>query len=263
MTSLEKLNLSEIQQLNPRAINNFISQLAQNGFAIVKTDGFPERNAILRTLKDARKMETFRFPPHEHIGIYSEDQRESFRAFFKWTQICLTALLKGLDPLEQHSADLKTSLGRTVDPDNLFPPNGKGNEPFVQGMEFSGSFFNVFHYDFGLLNAHRDRCLITMVAVDQIQDNSTPKTALWAKGPAQNWINVDELVETGEIILFTGEDFEQRSTQFGTPLPAAMHCTRVDPNAERLILFDDLPDPDSSTSNNRVSVAFVLSDTMM
>jgi len=261
--SITKVSLREIEQLQPTALHNFISQLSQNGFAILTTDGFPERQAILDTLAKARAMTTFRFPPHEHLGTYSEQQREAFKALFKWSKICLRALLKGLDPLGENSSLLQKSLLQSVNITELFPPNGLGNEPFSKGMKFSGSFFNVFHYDFGLLNAHRDRCLITIVAVDQIMEETTSKTALWAKSPDDIWINLDERVDPGEIIIFTGEDFEQLSEGFNIKLPAVLHCTRVDPNAERLILLDDLPDPESSSHNNRVSVAFVLSDSMM
>ena len=100
---------------------------------------------------------------------------------------------------------------------------------------------------------------MTAVAVDQLHDSKC-RTALWAKSPVQGWVNVDVYLALGDIVIFVGEDFERLGQQLGSPIEAVMHCTRVDPNAERLVRFDNLPDPQSERDGNRVSVAFVLSD---
>jgi hypothetical protein len=261
MIPINKIQLHKLQQLNPSDIQRFLEQLSNNGFAIVTTDEFVERKAIAQTLQAARKMKTFRFPPHESIGVYSQPQRDSFSTMFRWSRICLKALLTVLDPSKQ-CKELWKALVRCENNTTLFHPNGVGNEPFLPGMDFSGSFFNVFHYDFGLLNAHRDRCLVTVIAVDQITE-PVSKTALWAHCPTDTWVNIDELVNPQDIIIFVGEDFAELSTSLGHEIPAVLHCTRVNPNSERLIYFNDKPDPQSNPDNNRVSVAFVLSDAIM
>ena len=257
---IQKVQLQQLERLQTVPMHTLLEQLTQNGFAIVKTDGYQQRDAIVQTLEEARNMTTFRFPPVENIGTYSPEQRESFAALFRWTRICLKALLTVLDK-NKTCKELWKALAR-CDDISLFHPNGQGNDPFQPGMDFSGSFFNVFHYDYGLLNAHRDRCLITAIAVNQINE-PVAKTALWANRSENCWVNVDELVEPQDIIIFVGEDFTELSSTLGNMVPAVLHCTRVDPEAERLIYFDDSPDPQSTTKNNRVSVAFVLSDAMM
>ena len=130
---------------------------------------------------------------------------------------------------------------------------------FPDGVPFSGSFFNIFHYDYGLLNHHRDRYLVTVVAADIIP-NATPKTALWVNSATQGWINLDDRLEPGDIAIFTGEDFEELSSTLGRTIQAVEHCTRVDPTTERIRIVDNQPDPSTPKSDNRVSMAFVLSE---
>lgn len=262
---LHKLKLQDLNTLNQEHIEKFVDTLQQHGFAILQTDGFTGNPEIRKTLLEAKGMQTFRFPAHDAPIEYTEDKRASFQSLFLWSRICLRALLVALNPEASESQEIQNAIEKSIDEQILFSPNGTGHTPFPEGVGFSSSFYNIFHYDYGLLNHHKDRYLVTVVAVNSERDCSTdntdsPKTALWAQSPSAGWVNIDALLEDNEIAIFTGEDFEALSTRLGNPIPAVLHCTRVDPTGPRLPRYDNQPDPSTPPTGNRVSMAFVLSD---
>lgn len=257
--TVSKISLIKIHRLDTQAIQSLTEELSQQGFAILNTQGYEEASVIQQTLEHSRQMTTFRFPSHSETIEYSDYQRQSFQTLFEWGQWCLRALLMELDPDGHQSRDMLELLRQSNSMSNLFPPNGLGHTPFPDGVPFSGSFFNIFHYDYGLLNHHRDRYLVTVVAADVIPSNSA-KTALWVNSPNQGWVNLDERLEPGDIAIFTGEDFEELSSKLGRTIQAVEHCTRVDPTTERIRIVDNQPDPNTPKSGNRVSMAFVLSE---
>lgn len=257
--TVSKISLKQIQHLDSQAIQSLTEELSQQGFAILNTQGYEEASVIQRTLEHSRQMTTFRFPSHSESIEYSDNQRHSFRTLFRWGQWCLRALLMELDPTSQLSRDTIKLLEQSDSISNLFPPNGLGHTPFPDGVPFSGSFFNIFHYDYGLLNHHRDRYLVTVVAADVIPSTSE-KTALWVNSPTQGWVNLDKILEPRDIAIFTGEDFEELSSTLGRTIQAVEHCTRVDPTTERIRIVDNQPDPNTTKNGNRVSMAFVLSE---
>ena len=55
------------------------------------------------------------------------------------------------------------------------------------------SFFNLFHYDYGCLNTHKDRYLVTVIAAHSLQDE-IPRSALWVRSSTGTWHNVDRLL---------------------------------------------------------------------
>ena len=257
--TVSKIPLSDIQRLDTQAVQSLTEELSKQGFAILNAQGYQEASIIQRTLECSRHMKTFRFPSHSESIEYSDDQRHSFRTLFQWGQWCLRALLMELDPDGHQSTDVLELLRKSDSMSNLFPPNGSGHTPFPDGVPFSGSFFNIFHYDYGLLNHHRDRYLVTVVAADIIP-SASKKTALWVNSPSQGWINLDDRLEPGDIAIFTGEDFEALSSKLGRTIHAVEHCTRVDPTTDRIRIVDNQPDPSTLKSGNRVSMAFVLSE---
>ena len=256
---IRKIELNALSQLNQIAMRYFVSELQNHGFAILKTTGLEGSDAISRTLETAHNMKTFRFPAHDSPIVYTEDKRASFRSLFQWSRTCLRAILKSLDPNGQHSDHILKALESPEGIKSLFPPNNLGHSPFPEGVDFSSSFYNIFHYDYGLLNHHKDRYLVTVVAAN-VSSNTENRTCLWAKSPTVGWVNIDDILKPDEVAVFTGEDFEDLTTQLGTPIPAVLHCTRVDPTGPRLPRYDNQPDPSTPTTGNRVSMAFVLSN---
>ena len=256
-----KILLSKIQRLDSQAIESLTDELSQQGFAILNTEGYTEASIIKRTLQESRLMKTFRFPSHSETIQYSEDQRICFRTLFQWGRWCLRALLIQMDPDGHRSGDMIELLQQSNAMFNLFPPNGTGHSPFPDGTPFSGSFFNIFHYNYGLLNHHRDRYLVTVVAAD-VNSDTTKKTALWVNSPTQGWVNLDDRLKPGDIAIFTGEDFQDLSSRLGNTIVAVEHCTRVDPTTDRIRIVDNQPDPSTTETGNRVSIAFVLSESV-
>ena len=262
MSSPDTISLEALYQKDPRTVQLLIGSLSSFGFALLRTDGFSVKD-VLKTLQTARKMNTFRFPPQDEKGTYSSSQRGAFSSLFLCTKICLEALLAGFHPLPEGFIPLQQALMTAETDPPLFFPDGQGHDPFQPSMQFSGSFFNIFHYNFGLLNSHKDRGLLTAIMVDQVDEPNVPKTALWAQQPASEWINLDRLISPTDVIVFAGEELEQATSTSSNPIPAVVHCTRVHPESERLIFLDDRPDPESNPKNNRISVAFVLSHSKM
>ena len=257
--NVRQIKLIELTQLNPIAMKDFVTELQNHGFAILKTTGLEGCDAISRTLETAQSMKTFRFPAHDETIQYTEDKRTSFKELFTWSRICLRAILKNLDANGHHNKDLLKALEYSEDINTLFPPNNLGHTPFQEGVDFSSSFYNIFHYDYGLLNHHKDRYLVTVVAAN-VSSNTENRTCLWAKSPTVGWVNIDNILKPNEVAVFTGEDFEDLTAKLGTPIPAVLHCTRVDPTGPRLPRYDNHPDPSTPTTGNRVSMAFVLSN---
>lgn len=256
---IRKIHICNLQSEQDPDVHDFVASIKNHGFAILNTDGVEEQSAMLRTLQEAEQMRTFRFPSHSEDPHYTEDQRASFKGLFQWGQICLRTLLNHLDPDGTQSAKLHRTLDGAQDMDILFPPHGLGHTPFPEGVDFSGSFFNIFNYDYGLLNHHKDRYLVTVVTVHQPSDVEG-RTVLWANSPTLGWVNIDAHMAPGDVAIFTGEDFEVLSESLGARQEAVLHCTRVDPTGDRLPKYDDQPDPSTPPTGNRISMAFVLSD---
>ena len=149
-------------------------------------------------------------------------------------------------------------------PTPLFGEDGKSHSPFpvasathskenmkLQEPPFSSSFFNLFNYSYGMLNAHKDRYLVTVIYTQTAaytEQQAAPRTSLWVrKGvdvPEQpdQWVNADRTVSDREVLVLIGEEMQQilagrlgvgkgeGNEPLPLPLPlAAEHSVRVDP----------------------------------
>ena len=209
-----------------------------------------------------RHMTSFRFPPVNGDTIYTEEHRACFRALYSLSRQCLAWLTRGISESDSDVHSAISRLDASYDPaEKLFGEAGQTNMPFShEGGALREFFFNIFHYDYGLLNAHKDRYLITAIYAD-----ANPSTATNEKrpvGPSQKW-ELDQRgcsFESDVMVFMVGEDLEHvlRDTELG--LYAAEHCIRVDPDGERLERAHFRPDPSTSTQGNRLSVAFILGD---
>ena len=130
---------------------------------------------------------------------------------------------------------------------------------FLSNFFKNNEVFNLFHYDYGCLNVHRDRYLVTVVSVLPPKDNHK-RSVLWVRLPNKDWINIDALVQSDELILFVGEELMMLSEELGTPIPAVEHCIRVDPNGERIPYSHHQRDPKTPQKGNRCSIALVLGE---
>lgn len=262
--------LSDLRLLSKPACELFTASLARNGYAKVLVDEDEHVQTLNRSLIAARSLVGFRFPPINSTQPvqYDDVKRDCFRSLYSLTRAALAAILEtalGGGKASSRAETLRHCLKDASHPrEVLFGKNGDGHVPFANASDaFSTSFFNLFHYNHGLLNVHKDRCLVTAIFADVPQpasDGGKPKSALWVRGATGSWQNVDAQIEANEVVFLVGQDMEAIAAEMGIPLYAAEHCIRVDPDGEPISRSHFRPDPDTSTTHNRASAAFILSD---
>lgn len=230
-----------------------VESLSSKGFVRIPVVQDHEKSCIDSVLEHIRLFSSFRFPPIEEETMYTEEIRTAFRLFFEVGVGALDSILNSLSPTKD-VLRLKAEIEQT-DLRTLFV---HPDEPFLQGSSFSGSFFNLFHYDYGCLNTHRDRYLVTVIAA------APPKTldqhsVLWVRSPKTGvWQCVDSLAAECSWIIFIGEELAQISAEAGVNLPAAEHCIRHDPVGEYISHSHHKPDPAALPQGNRRSIALVI-----
>jgi hypothetical protein len=243
------LAFGALKRRDGMAITSLRDRLRQVGFAIVKIDEGPLWSTLTDALDDAAALSTFRFPP---IGVppeYTPVRRAAFEGLFSVATVALAALLDG----QRVGADVAAALEEIgCGPAGLFE---RENEPFSEGQAFSQSFFNLFNYNCGLLNAHADRSLLTVIAVRPAATAGDAQSALWVRDGAGLWRNADEAVGEGEVVILVGEDCEALGV---LGLVAAEHAVRVDPNGDYVSQSHFRADPEAAPKNNRISAAFIL-----
>tara|TARA_B100001093_G_scaffold497661_1_gene544844 strand:+ start:771 stop:1412 length:642 start_codon:yes stop_codon:yes gene_type:complete len=207
-------------------------------------------------------MATFRFPPVDGQATYSTAFRDCFKALFELSRLCLSWVLAHAD---ESSPDVKLLQDKLHAAEclesELFAPNGSGHRPFDDSnTPFSSSFFNVFDYDHGLLNVHKDRYLITAIFADSDPATAAKRSVLWVRGADQGWTNVDLELGANDVVFMLGEELERLFIGHPANLYAADHCIRVDPEGEFLARAHFRADPASTQSGNRLSTAFILGE---
>jgi len=261
MKSINRLSLDALTAGDKTQMKRFTESLNQNGFAVVHLEGDHDAGTLSTSLFQCRNMNEFRFPPIDGSVQYLDAHMECFKVLFRITRCCLQALL--MTSKEHNSAKeaLLDALEASFSPDyKLFFPPGKDAQPFPSNdVAFSTSFLNIFNYDHGLLNTHRDRCLVTAISVNQNRAVDAPKSALWVKGREGEWVNTDALVGDNEVVILVGEELQKLAESLNVPVWAAEHCIRVDPHGPNLERAHHRSDPATPKTGNRLSAALVLS----
>lgn len=139
----------------------------------------------------------------------------------------------------------------------LRSPCSGGTRPFEgEGgpWPYSASFFNIFNYDHGCLNAHRDRGVLTVVYGASSEALGQDAVArLWLKVPGlggPDWL----AAPPGRLLLWAGEGLACPGVE---PIE---HCVRVDPAGSYIEHSHMRRDPAAPLSGNRRSVALVLDE---
>ena len=234
--------------------------LARWGFARLQLSAHGEAlSALQRALDEMAGADHFRFPPVEGPTHYNNAQRESFVALFQQSRAVLGALLQYAPPLAAAAPALTDALAEASTYDrSLFTHPPEAPLPFASEQQpFASSFFNLFNYDHGLLNTHKDRCLVTLAyrrrAVDPVA------SALWVQARGGRWWSSDALLGERELLVLIGEELEELSERAGCPLYAAPHAVRVDPTGPHIERAHHRPDPATPHHGNRISAALILS----
>ena len=244
------------------ARQRLIKSLREFGFVRVRLPKTGVLDELKMGIDIGRHMTSFRFPPVNGDTIYTDEHRACFRALYSLSRQCLAWLIRGISARDSdvHNAILRLDASYDVS-EKLFGEAGQSNTPFThERAPFANSFFNIFHYDYGLLNAHKDRYLITAIYADANPSTATNRSVLWVRARNGSWTNVDALLEPDVMVFMVGEDLEHVLKNTDLELYAAEHCIRVDPDGERLERAHFRPDPSTSTQGNRLSVAFILGD---
>jgi hypothetical protein len=235
----------------------------------VFVDDSEKRAALDESVAAARLLTSFRFPPIDSPSFqYGNVERRSFDLLFGLCRFALGAVLETQDAMKSQSPSriekLRAQLSGAKAFDSAFGSGGTDNLPFLDcgggghPLPFSTSFFNLFNYQYGLLNVHKDRCLMTAIYTDPPPPTmlaTERRSALWVKASDGQWENVDDTLNYGEIIFLVGEDMEDI-----TGVHAADHCIRVDPTGPNISRSHFRCDPDSTSKTHRASAAFILSE---
>ena len=242
------------------ALAQLWDSLAHWGFARLQ---LPAGGAALWALQSAldemAAAAHFRFPPVEGPTRYSDAQRASFIALFQQSRAVLGALLGYAPPLAAAAPALTAALREAPAYDEaLFSSPPEAPLPFASERQpFASSFFNLFNYDHGLLNTHKDRCLVTLAYRRRAAEATA--SALWIQDRGGRWWSSDALLGERELLVLIGEELEALAEQAGCPLYAAPHAVRVDPTGPHLERAHHRPDPATPPRGNRVSAALILS----
>eukprot|EP00929_Paragymnodinium_shiwhaense_P080091 TRINITY_DN41750_c0_g1_i1.p1 TRINITY_DN41750_c0_g1~~TRINITY_DN41750_c0_g1_i1.p1 ORF type:complete len:339 (+),score=33.50 TRINITY_DN41750_c0_g1_i1:344-1360(+) len=155
-----------------------------------------------------------------------------------------------------------------------------GKAPF-QGdagpWPYSSSFFNIFNYNHGMLNSHRDRGVLTAVYgtggraenMPAFETGTSQPSSLWLKLPAHTgghrWSNA----VPGQLLLWAGSGLndlvaqsEHEAKERIMSIEDIMHCVRADPEGAPIPMDCSIceRDPESPEGGNRQSIALVLDE---
>ena len=247
-------------------------QLASRGFALINVRDRARTRALDQGLESAAELSGFRFPPINVDEVrYDEPHREAFRALYATALECLAQL----DPeVHRDGGGIKTSTqeAAATSLSHLHPElfSASPHEPFPADHPFHPTFFNLFNYDHGALNGHKDRGLLTVIYIRPAHhDGRQAASALWVANAEGSWVSADRelgrvraerttTTSDHQVILLIGEEGEEVFKSFHPHLFAAEHSVRVSPVGDYIERSHYLRDPTSREDANRLSAALIL-----
>ena len=271
--------LPRLPALTPAATASLLSQLRARGFARVSLapPACPPwiGDALRAATRDAASAGEFRFPPIDVDGpvAYTEARRRAFRALFEVATTCFAGLLSSLDGDGGIGRDASLRARRDAFAAAARGADGAGrlfgrdaHEPFAPGQPFAQSFFNLFNYDHGSLNGHRDRGLLTVIYSDAqskppSRGEAGRRSALWVKDARGTWRDADRYAAGPDsALVLAGEDLEGTGLAAALGVCAAEHAVRVDPAGPRIARAHFRRDPAAvdGVGGQRASAALIL-----
>ena len=230
-----------------------INQLVARGFALIEVDDEKSSKALREGIEEARLLDGFRFPPINVDEIrYDQVHRDAFKTLFYTAVNCLS-LLTNQDETDQ------------IQFDRLF--SDSANEPFPNDHLYHPTFFNLFNYNHGALNIHKDRGLVTVIHVDPPDLDPYEASSIWIEGSDQKWRSGDAMINQAKaegsnkafVLMLIGEEGETLFEDLGElGLYSADHSVRVRPDGEYIEYSHYKRDPASRETRNRLSAALIL-----
>ena len=237
-----------------------IQSLIKDGFATLTIRNQQEKNIVDNVFTHISSFNSFRFPPIDEQALYTDEIRAVFRLFFQVAVDVLEQLLQSVrSTADVERIRLQCQQAKKI---TLF---SDPHEPLSSSDPLAGTFFNLFHYDHGCLNTHRDRYLVTVICAQPAQTSKIGRklehSALWVRSPSSGvWENVDLLLTQPTWIIFVGEECTRICSEAGLQINASEHCIRLDPEGGYISHSHHQPDPDSLPTGNRCSIAMVLGE---
>ena len=246
-------------------------QLSTRGFALINVRDSERTRALDHGLLTAAQLSGFRFPPINVDEVrYEETHREAFRALYATALECLSRL-------STDDVVMDIDGGRSLPLARLHPElfSVSPHEPFPEGHPFHPTFFNLFNYDHGALNGHKDRGLLTIIYIKPAHLSQRDEaSALWVSNAEGIWTSADQAIisarndqsDMGQddphlnhlVVLLIGEEGEEVFKHHHPHLFAAEHSVRVHPEGAYIERSHYLRDPTSRESENRLSAAMIL-----
>ena len=319
-TTATPIQFRDLHRLEQNSMTEFLHQLRKYGFACIEIDDYndddKDHRELLTGLQDgiseASQLHGFRFPPHNTCCSttapisYTPSKRRAFCSLFTIATSCLRAILHastttttllrhhattdGKTPQQQQQQRLWDALleirRNEEETDTSFRLFTNENEPFADPttQPFAQSFFNLFNYKYGSLNAHVDRSLITVIhssspslvptrdTDNKNKNNNNDITkiknrtsTLWIQDQKGRWHDADHSCCSGSnsnnknkkrnrntrmVIILIGEDLEEIGVASSLGLSAAHHAVRVNPTGPYIARSHYRPDPDEEEKNN-------------
>lgn len=256
---MQPLSLALLRSNHADTMNSLRDTLLQDYYAVISIDDPRAVSTLKRAVNEFDPEQTFRFPAADGESEYSENHKECFEVLYEAALTCTQAIWKSSAKLAEHFPHVSDAVAKWERGDfKLFGGNDK-DSPFKTSKEpFAHSFFNIFNYDHGMLNEHKDRGLLTAI---YIAPNSQPQDAvsqLWVETSAGNWVAMDPLVKGAELVVFVGEELEEMGSTVGMEFVAVEHSVRVSPGGQYVEYSHSRRDPDAQSTGNRKSAALVL-----
>ena len=227
-----------------------------------------------RALCSFKRRGLFRFPPHGSEAA-SSDGRLPAKDYGQCEAACFNRLYRLCASL---TAVLRRHLPRLPAAPQRDVVAVGSSAPFLgdETNPYRASFFNLFNYDHGCLNAHLDRGLFTLnyavpTSPEALHSGRQDRSTLWLKSypssmpescssssSSEGWVAADAIVGPLDALLFVGEQL----SQFHPAASPGLHSVRVHPDGPHLSYSHARPDPAASPGRNRLSMAmvFVLSE---
>lgn len=266
MESLVELNLLSQDVQQQQRLHH---QLAGRGFALINVQDPKRTHALNRGLEVAAELSGFRFPPINVDEVrYAEPHREAFRALYATAIECLAQL----SPDDMSMVKSPHIPSNNSDLSHIHPElfSASPHEPFPVDHPFHPTFFNLFNYDHGALNEHKDRGLLTIIYIRPAPHNERREaSALWVANTAGEWTSADYKINSihasqgaseinHQVVLLIGEEGEEAFKSTHPHIFAAEHSVRVSPAGDYIERSHYVPDPISRVSANRLSAALIL-----
>jgi len=234
-------------------------QLIQERYAIISIDNPDTQTNLQKAVNQFDPEQTFRFPARDGVSHYDPINKECFKILYEAALTFTQAIWQAAPELARHCPEVMARVTTAQNPEFELFAGEDSNAPFDSlDAPFAHTFFNIFNYDHGMLNEHKDRGLVTAIYIAPNTSGSQSVSQLWVGRGNNDWVAMDALVDGGQFVVFVGEELEEMGKEVGLDFLAVEHSVRVVPQGEYVSHSHERRDPDAQPAGNRKSAALVL-----